>query len=94
MCKQFPDVDFIWLMGEDNWLCFDQWYRWQDIMQLVPVAIFHREIEASWESCSASEVFAGARVVDFSQLVNCKTPAWSYLPIEAHAMSSTKIRKG
>ena len=35
-----PNTDFIWLMGLDNMDTFTQWYRWKDIIGLLPIVIF------------------------------------------------------
>ena len=37
-----PENQFIWLMGADNMVQFDQWASWQDIVSLLPIAIFDR----------------------------------------------------
>lgn len=37
------DMKFIWLMGLDNMQNFTDWYRWSDIITLLPIAIFDRD---------------------------------------------------
>jgi nicotinate-nucleotide adenylyltransferase len=37
-----PENQFIWLMGADNMVQFDQWASWQDIAELLPIAIMDR----------------------------------------------------
>lgn len=35
-------IDFIWLMGEDNLLNFDQWKGWRHIAKSIPIAVIAR----------------------------------------------------
>jgi nicotinate-nucleotide adenylyltransferase len=37
-----PDHKFIWLMGSDNLLQFDQWKSWREIARTVPIAVIAR----------------------------------------------------
>jgi nicotinate-nucleotide adenylyltransferase len=37
-----PDHKFIWLMGSDNLLQFDQWRSWREIARTVPIAVIAR----------------------------------------------------
>lgn len=34
----FPQTDFVWITGMDNAQNFHKWYRWKDILALVPTA--------------------------------------------------------
>ena len=48
----FPKTAFIWITGMDNALQFHKWYRWQDLLNLVPTA--HIARPPAWgliESC-------------------------------------------
>jgi nicotinate-nucleotide adenylyltransferase len=40
--RRCPGVQFVWLMGADNFRYFDRWQRWRDIARLVPIAIIDR----------------------------------------------------
>ena len=37
-----PDTNFIWLMGLDNMQNFTSWYRWDNIITLLPIVVFDR----------------------------------------------------
>lgn len=39
---QHPGARFIWLMGADNLLQFDQWRDWRGIARTVPIAVIAR----------------------------------------------------
>jgi nicotinate-nucleotide adenylyltransferase len=40
--RHFPQVNFVWLMGSDNLEQFSRWRRWQQIAQLIPIAVVRR----------------------------------------------------
>lgn len=40
--RRFPRHQFIWLMGADNLLQFDEWRDWRGIARTVPIAVIAR----------------------------------------------------
>ena len=42
LIKDFKEHSFILLMGADNLSSFHNWYKWEKIFELIPVAIFDR----------------------------------------------------
>lgn len=91
----FPDNDFVWLMGADNFAQIPLWYKWQDIFHLIPIAIFDRS-PFTYKALAgkAAKIFAKNRV-DMRRartLVDSKTPAWCFLHIKKNPLSSTLIR--
>ncbi len=42
MKAQNPNDKFVWIIGDDNLKTFHTWYKWQDIMALVPIAVMAR----------------------------------------------------
>jgi nicotinate-nucleotide adenylyltransferase len=40
--RRFPDSRFVWLMGSDNLEQFARWRRWQEIAQIIPIAVVRR----------------------------------------------------
>jgi nicotinate-nucleotide adenylyltransferase len=40
--RRFPDPRFVWLMGSDNLEQFARWRRWQEIAQIIPIAVVRR----------------------------------------------------
>ena len=42
LSRDYPDREFTLLIGADNWLVFDRWYRAGDILAHYPVCIYPR----------------------------------------------------
>ena len=42
LVKSSEEKSFVLLMGADNLLNFHNWYKWQKIFELLPIAIFDR----------------------------------------------------
>ena len=40
--KNSEEKSFVYLIGADNFLNFHTWYKWEQIFQLIPIAIFDR----------------------------------------------------
>ena len=40
--KQYPEHEFVLVIGEDNWAIFDQWRDWEEILRLHEVLVYPR----------------------------------------------------
>lgn len=40
--EAYPDYEFSLIIGEDNWQCFDHWYRGEDIARETPIIVYPR----------------------------------------------------
>jgi nicotinate-nucleotide adenylyltransferase len=40
--EEYPEEQFIWLMGADAFAQLDRWKNWRDMVQLVPIAVLPR----------------------------------------------------
>lgn len=40
--RDFPDRQFVLLMGGDNWALFDRWYHYEDIRQNYEIVVYTR----------------------------------------------------
>jgi nicotinate-nucleotide adenylyltransferase len=90
------ELDFVFLMGADNFVQLPRWRDWQDIMATVPVAVMAR---AGFEWAAplgfAAKRFERYRLAaeDAPLLAGSETPAWVFLPIPLHPASATQIRQ-
>lgn len=87
--------EFIWLMGADNLRYFHKWGYWDEIANLLPIAVIARPGDARQARLSKfNQRFRhyrlppklGARFERFAP------PVWTYLPTPLHTASSTQIR--
>lgn len=42
LTKDYPDREFVLLMGGDNWSLFDKWYHYEDILKNYQIVIYPR----------------------------------------------------
>lgn len=88
-------VRFVWIMGADNLAQFDQWDRWRDLAELMPIAIYARpgSIRRATSSRAATALKA-YRIPEAAAetLADREPPAWVYLHGITSAQSSSAIR--
>ena len=53
--KAYPDYEFSLIIGEDNWQCFDRWYRGEDIARETPIIVYPRDIEGELKIISTMQ---------------------------------------
>jgi nicotinate-nucleotide adenylyltransferase len=90
-----PDLNFVFLMGADNFVQLPAWRNWQDIMATVPIAVLARPgFEWAAPMGKAASRFAANRLSheDAPLLPELEPPAWVFLPIPLHPASATRIR--
>jgi nicotinate-nucleotide adenylyltransferase len=57
LSKEFPDREFVLLMGGDNWEHFDRWYHYDDIKCCYEIAVYTRTPgEPGYIDISSTEV--------------------------------------
>jgi nicotinate-nucleotide adenylyltransferase len=88
-------VKFVWIMGADNMAQFDQWERWRDIAELMPIAVYARP--GSLHRATASKAATALRMyripeAEAETLADRDPPAWVYLRGVMSGQSSTAIR--
>ena len=44
LSKDYPDREFVLMMGGDNWALFDRWYHAEDILKNYQIVIYPRRI--------------------------------------------------
>lgn len=94
--KHNPGVHFIWIMGADSLSSFHLWHQWQDIVQLIPIAIIDRP-SARMAALSSPMAQTYRRYQlderDAGKLSFSKAPAWVYLHGPRSSASSTNLRE-
>ena len=90
-----PRNDFIWLMGADNLADFHHWQDWQQIADMMPIAVIDRPGSTlSYHSALASIALSKYRIDegDASLLAYMRPPAWTFLHGPRSSLSSTQLR--
>ena len=93
----YPGVRFVWLMGADNMVQFDQWDRWAEIAARVPIGVVARP---GWRMAArysrAARMLGPARLPDAEAglLADCRPPVWAMINVPMSKLSSTAIRAG
>lgn len=94
--QQFPQTQFVWLMGADNLAGFHRWRAWRAIAQAVPIAVLDRApygLQALRQRFARTFACARLDERDAAQLAEKPAPAWVYLSIPRHPLSATYLRK-
>ena len=42
LSAQYPDREFVLVIGMDNWECFQRWYMWEDILKEYKIIVLPR----------------------------------------------------
>ena len=94
--KTMPLARLVWIMGADNLVQFRQWKRYQEIINLLPIAVIDRP-GYSYQAISAGRHLYARRYTP-SQLRRglVKTrqdmPGWCFIAGPRHHASATDIR--
>jgi nicotinate-nucleotide adenylyltransferase len=87
---------FIWMIGADNLSQLPHWRGWREVVGRVPVAVFDRE-PYTYRALAGRAALALARARRperaAAQLADADPPAWTFLRLRRHPVSSTALRK-
>lgn len=95
LTQLLPRCRFVWLMGADNLAQIDHWKDWQEIFNLVHVAVLPRPAYVLKALAGpAARRFAKRRVPEQASqtLPRRRLPAWVFLTGPLHPLSATAIR--
>lgn len=93
--KTYPKARFVWLMGADNLVQFDQWQDWREIMETVPIGVLARPGDRMAARFSkAARVYKNSRIpaAQARRLGASTAPAWCFLNLPMVDQSSSAIR--
>jgi nicotinate-nucleotide adenylyltransferase len=94
--RRFPRVRFVWLMGADNLRQMPRWKEWQNIFNLVPVAVFRRPAYAAGRGIGKAAIYfdkAWRPPAKSKQLAGTRLPAWIIFDNKLNYTSATQIRR-
>lgn len=94
--RTLPDRKLVWIMGADNFAGLHHWERWNEITQLIPMAIYVRPGSSRRAPFSKAAIRLAKYRLDESDatlLPNVEAPAWVYLHGLMSGLSSTAIRE-
>ena len=74
LSSDYPDAEFVLLIGGDNWASFSRWYRADDLLNRYRVAVYPRRGEVLDETALPSGVqVVRAELLDISSTeVRCR----------------------
>ncbi len=93
----FPKLYFVWVMGADNLSQISDWQHWNEIFNLVPIAVFDRapySFNALAGKAARALARSRLRPRDAFDLARRKPPAWVYYHTRLHPGAATAIRAG
>jgi nicotinate-nucleotide adenylyltransferase len=93
---RYPAVHFVFIMGADNWRELPRWKHWDQIMQLIPIAIVARPgygLGALWAKPALRYGNRRVPAEHARRLVTTVPPAWTFLYGPLDPTSSTALRK-
>jgi len=97
MIKTMPLSSLIWVMGADNLDLFASWYRYHDMIRLLPIAVVDRP-SYSFKAIATGRQLLGRRirVTKMRHGIMSKSvslPSWCFLVGRRNAASATEIRQ-
>lgn len=93
--RRCPGVRFVWVMGADNLSGLHRWQHWQQIAQLLPIAVVDRPGHRLKAHASrAALTLARSRLPENQarRLAATKAPHWIFLTGPLSPLSSTALR--
>ena len=95
LCRRFPRLRFVWLMGADNLVQLRRWQQWTEIFRTVAIAVFDRPSYSLKALAGlAARRFARQRVPISAarRLAEMTPPAWVFFHTPLDARSATQVR--
>jgi nicotinate-nucleotide adenylyltransferase len=95
LCRRFPRLRFVWLMGADNLVQLRRWQQWTEIFRTVAIAVFDRPSYSLKALAGlAARRFARQRVPISAarRLAEMAPPAWVFFHTRLDTRSATQVR--
>lgn len=95
LVQLYPATRFVWLMGADNLVQFDQWQDWHWIMENIPVGVLARPGDRiSARTSRAAQQYRRFRLAASAStlLGRSDAPCWCFVNVPMVSLSSTALR--
>ncbi len=95
--KTMPQARLVWLMGADNLDQFARWYRYRDLIRLLPIAVIDRP-SYSLKAIAVGRWLLGQRIQVTKMRYaiaarSAKLPSWCFIAGKRNVTSATEIRR-
>ena len=92
--KNFRHIDFIWIMGADNFVKLHYWKQWHGFMEEVPIAVFNRPgYSQKALSSKAAHYYKKYRYLNYKKpMSDFSPPKWVFIWDLNERISSSYIR--
>lgn len=94
--RRFPHISFVWIMGADSFASLTRWNHWQEIIQMVAVAVVPRP----GQTRGALFGKTAQRLRRLRKQARCApilaqlgAPGWAFLMTPHSGISSTDLRR-
>lgn len=94
--QRFPLCRFVWLMGADGLAQMALWSHWQEILAIVPMAVFPRPpyIYSALNGQAAQWARRSRLPSRYATiLADLQPPAWVFVPAPENSISATALRR-
>ncbi|WP_026088064.1 nicotinate-nucleotide adenylyltransferase [Bartonella rattaustraliani] len=91
----YRTVRFVWVMGADSFATIHHWFRWHDIISMLPIAVIDRPLaRVPALSSPMAQIYRSFRLEEREsiRLPFMKPPVWTYLHGPVSFQSSTSLR--
>lgn len=90
--RKYPETNFVWLMGSENWCFFHKWQRYEEILKTTPIISFYREDDdEDYSNHPALKAFQAYRCAEDAEISSA--PQWRVIHMEPHKGRASDIRK-
>jgi nicotinate-nucleotide adenylyltransferase len=93
--QEKPDKKFCLILGMDAFIEFEQWKRWQEILQMVSLVVTHRpnaEFDSVKTSHALNEYLVNHRQDDIDAFLEASAGNILFYPVTQLDISSTMVR--
>ena len=90
--ERYPQNTFVWIMGTDNLITMQDWKKWQDLWDSIPMGIVNRHpYDGDGMNAPVMQQYANKQVAP-EHLKNTPAPAWAFLKMPYNNANSTDMR--